>query len=96
MNINGTVYDLNGSEIFTKFDANIVKNISVKESHKGFYVPLDVIRKITTSSKTWLRVKTTKGLIEYSVVDGNTDSKTYHASKSEHIYTFISQTAPRP
>lgn len=81
LNIDGEIYHLKGSETFTKFDADTVNRITVKESRKGFHVPLDLISKITKSSKTWLRVQTTKGLIEDPVVDGSNDSKAFHALK---------------
>lgn len=65
-------------QTFTNFNE---LGAATKESRKGFIVPLDLVRKITTSQRTWLRVQTTGGYAEDAVIDGQTDSKAYHALK---------------
>lgn len=66
-------------QTFTNFNE---LGAATKESRKGFIVPLDLVRKITMSQRTWLRVQTTGGYAEDAVIDGQTlDSKAYHALK---------------
>lgn len=76
LNIDGKVYDLSNAQPFTNFSDF---GAATKESRKGFIVSTDLIRKITTSQRTWLRVTTTAGNFEDAVIDGQTDSKAYHA-----------------
>lgn len=78
LNIDGKTYDLTTMRPFTNFSEF---GAATKESRKGFLVPLDLVRKITTSQRTWLRVQTTAGNMENAVIDGQTDSKAYHALK---------------
>ncbi|MFU1912230.1 hypothetical protein ACLQ8Z_21535 [Bordetella hinzii] len=76
LNVDGKVYDLSNAQPFTNFSDF---GAATKESRKGFIVQTDLIRKITTSQRTWLRVITTAGNFEDAVVDGQTDSKAFHA-----------------
>lgn len=78
LNIDGQTHDLTTMQTFTNFNE---LGAATKESRKGFIVPLDLVRKITTSQRTWLRVQTTGGYAEDAVIDGQTDSKAYHALK---------------
>ena len=78
LNIDGQTYDLSTMQPFTNFNEF---GAATQESRKGFLVPLDLIRKITASQRTWLRVQTTGGYVEDAVIDGQTDSKAYHALK---------------
>ncbi|TYK58451.1 hypothetical protein [Pseudomonas synxantha] len=78
LNIDGKTYDLNVMRPITNFNEF---GAATKESRKAFLVPLELVRKITSSHRTWLRVQTTGGSIENAVVDGDTDSKAYHALK---------------
>lgn len=78
LNIEGQVHKLSNMRQLTNFSES---GSPMKESRKGFLVPLDLVRKITTSQRTWLRVETTGGYIEDAVIDGQTDSKAYHALK---------------
>lgn len=78
LNIDGQTYDLSTMQPFTNFNE---LGAPMKESRKGFIVPLDLVRKITTSQRAWLRVQTTGGYAEDAVIDGQTDSKAYHALK---------------
>ncbi|WP_439684889.1 Lipoprotein [Cupriavidus oxalaticus] len=75
-NIDGKVYDLSNAQPFTNFSDF---GAATKESRKGFIVPTDLIRRITASQRTWLRVTTTVGNYEDAVIDGQTDSKAFHA-----------------
>ncbi len=54
---------------------------AMKSSTKGFAVPLETIRAITSAKRVWLRVLTPTGYLEDAVVDGATDSKALHALK---------------
>lgn len=76
LNIDGKVYDLSNAQPFTNFSDF---GAATKESRKGFIVQTSLIRKIATSQRTWLRVTTTAGNFEDAVIDGQTDSKAYHA-----------------
>lgn len=78
LNIDGQTYDLSVMQPFTNFNEF---GTATKESRKGFLVPLGLARKITASQRTWLRVQTSRGYIEDAVIDGPTDSKSYHALK---------------
>ena len=74
--LDGQVYDLSNAQPFTNFSDF---GAATKESRKGFIVPTDLIRKIAASHRTWLRVTTSAGNYEDAVIDGQTDSKAYHA-----------------
>ena len=76
LNIDGQVYDLSNAQPFTNFSDF---GAATKESRKGFIVPTDLIRKIAASHRTWLRVTTSAENYEDAVIDGQTDSKAYHA-----------------
>ena len=76
LNIDGQTHDLSTMQPFTNFNEF---GAATKESRKGFLVPLELVRKITASQRTWLRVQTTGGYTEDAVIDGQTDSKAYHA-----------------
>lgn len=78
LNIDGQTYDLTTMRPFTNFSDF---GAATKESRKGFLVPIDLVRKITASQRTWLRVQTTGGYVEDAVIDGQKDSKAYHALK---------------
>lgn len=78
LNVDGKVYDLSNAQPFTNFSDF---GAATKESRKGFIVPTELIRKIANSQRTWLRVTTTAGNFEDAVIDGQTDSKAFHALK---------------
>ena len=78
LNIDGEIHDLKVMETFTNFNE---LGAATKESRKGFLVPTNLVRKITTSQRTWLRVSTTSGYVEDAVIDGQKDSKAFHALK---------------
>lgn len=78
LNIDGQTHDLSTMQPFTNFSEF---GTATRESRKGFLVPLDLVRKIAASQRTWLRVQTLSGYIEDAVIDGPTDSKSYHALK---------------
>lgn len=53
---------------------------ALKISSADFSVPLDQVRAIASGQhRVWLRVLTTAGAVESAVIDGQTDSKAYHA-----------------
>ena len=51
------------------------------DSQKAFSIPLDLIREVASSRRTWVRVHTATTILEDAVIDGETDSKAYHALK---------------
>lgn len=76
LNIDGKIHDLMPVEEMTSMDANL------KRSTKAFVIPLDTIRDIVASRVTLLRVRTTRGTFENDpVIDGEKDSRAYHALK---------------
>lgn len=76
--IDGQRHSLKAVEGSTEFSA---PGSVMRESTRGFSTSLDIVRAITASRKTWLRVRTPHGYIEDAVVDGDTDSKAFHALK---------------
>lgn len=78
LNVDGKIYELVAIDVLTNFNE---PSAAIKESRKGFLVSLELIRKITKSQKTWLRVQTHDGYIEDAVIDGGTESKAYNALK---------------
>lgn len=82
--ITGAQLSIDGS--IEKLDATGVTNFDnssryLKQSQKAFAVRLDTLRKVVVSKKTWLRVQTPSGYIEDPVIDGERDSKAFHALK---------------
>ena len=78
LNIDGQTHDLSTMQPFTNFNEF---GAATRESRKGFLVPLSLVREVVSSRRTWLRVQTTGGYVEDAVIDGQTDSKSYHALK---------------
>lgn len=77
LNIDGEIVTLNRTSGVTDFQIdNYVKN-----STKGFVTDLSVVHRILNSKRTWLRVSTPTGYIEDRVIDGEQDSKAFHALK---------------
>jgi hypothetical protein len=52
---------------------------NVRESMNNFSTDLSTVEKILKSKRTWLRVYTPTGTLESAVIDGQQDSKAYHA-----------------
>lgn len=48
-------------------------------SKRGFASDIAIVKKITASKRTWLRLHTPTGYIEDAVIDGAKDSKAYNA-----------------
>lgn len=78
LNIDGTIVDLKLGELGTQFEKPVELQ---RESSRSFEVPLALVRQITASKRTWLRVHTTSGYVEDAVVDGDIDSKAFNALK---------------
>lgn len=77
INIDGKFYDTKPAAQANQFE----HHGPMATSEMTFIVPIDVIRKITTSKRTWLRVSTTDGYLEDPVIDGQKDSKAYYVLK---------------
>jgi predicted small secreted protein len=76
LNIDGQVIALTNMRDLT----DLSHFAGMKKSQKAFAVPLETVRKIAASKRTWLRVTTPQGsALEDAVIDGTTDSKAYHA-----------------
>lgn len=78
LSIDNKKYDLQIMNTMTDFND---LRAATKESRQLFAVRLDLIRQIINSRNVWLRIQTNSGYIENAVVDGDIDSKAYHALK---------------
>ncbi|EFQ3076985.1 hypothetical protein HZ513_003476 [Salmonella enterica] len=76
LNIDGQIYDLKPANQANSFNAD---GGVMATTEMVFITTPDVVRKITLSKRTWLRVITTTGTIEAPVIDGSQDSKAYYA-----------------
>ncbi len=77
LNMDGQVLTLKKTATATTMEASG----GMKQSTQSFIVPLSLIRDITNSQRTWLRVQTPSGSYEDAVIDGAKDSKAFHALK---------------
>jgi hypothetical protein len=76
--------DLNIDGEIIKLRENTLTDFStgtLLESSKVFVSDFSVVDKIINSKRAWIRVNTSKGLIENPIIDGTKDSKAYHALK---------------
>lgn len=76
LNIDGAKVDLSVAQMVTDFSS---PGSGMRESSKGFVVPLSVVDRVLAAKRVWLRVHTPTGYIEDAVIDGPKDSKAYHA-----------------
>lgn len=76
LNIDGEKIRLDQSQASTSFDSEVITT-----SSKAYLVPLSLIRRIVDANRVWMRVETPSGTIEDAIIDGSTDSKSYHALK---------------
>lgn len=51
----------------------------IRTSSKGFVVPISVLESLLESKDVWLRVRTPTGYYEDAVIDGQKNSKAFHA-----------------
>lgn len=86
LNIDGQKVELSSIQTVTDFISPIE---GLRESSKGFGVPFSLIEKILAAKRVWLRVHTPTGYIEDAVIDGEKDSKAYHA-----LSRFVSAVKP--
>ena len=76
LNIDGKKVTLSSAQNVTDFSS---PGSTMRESSKGFGVSLSVIEQILSAKRVWLRVHTPTGYIEDPVIDGEKDSKAFHA-----------------
>ncbi len=81
LNIDGEIIKLKKSVTVTDMDIKTFGGVTTKESSKTFTTDISTIKKIISSKRTWLRVLTPTGYIEDRVIDGEKDSKAFHALK---------------
>lgn len=79
LNIDGEVITLYESQLITSTD--ISSGGYVKNSSKAFSISLETLRRISKAKRVWMRVETPDGTLEDAIIDGDTDSKSYHALK---------------
>jgi hypothetical protein len=75
LNIDGEKVRLTPTATATSMESSS----GVKMSTKAFLTELATVEKIIKSKRTWLRLHTPEGSIEGAVIDGDKDSKAYHA-----------------
>ena len=76
LNIDGERISLQPTATVTDMDAG---GGVMKMSTKGFVTPLDTVDRILRSKRTWIRIQTPTGTMENAIIDGEKDSKAYHA-----------------
>lgn len=76
--IDGEKVTLSLAKGVTDFDSEVS---GIKQSSKVFVTELKIIERITNAKKAWLRVHTPTGYIENAIIDGEKDSKAFHALK---------------
>lgn len=76
INIDGKKISLLSSTSVTDFSE---PGSVMKTSKRGFGVPLSVIEEILSAKRAWLRVYTPTGYIEDAIIEGDKDSKAFHA-----------------
>lgn len=77
LNIDGDIIDLEESQLISDLESDGY----MKNSSKAFRISLPTLRKIENAKRVWMRVETPNGTIEDAIVDGDRDSKSYHALK---------------
>lgn len=77
LNIDGKRIDLNSSKL-TKFEHSGY----IKSSNKVFIYDLSILNDILQSKRTWIRVYTSQGIVEDSVISDGVDSKAFNALKA--------------
>lgn len=77
LNIDGNIIILKESQLVSSYELDGY----TQNSSKAFSVSIDTLEKIEDAKKVWMRVETPNGTIEDAIIDGNTDSKSYHALK---------------
>ena len=77
LNIDGDIITLKESQLVSSYEVDGY----TRNSSKAFLVSLDTLEKIENANKVWMRVETPDGTLEDAIIDGNKDSKSYHALK---------------
>ena len=81
--INSVAFNIDGEII--KIDALLPTRFSqesgINLSTTSVVTDYKVLTRILQSKKTWMRVSTSKGSHEVAIIDGNIDSKAFHALK---------------
>lgn len=81
--IQKATFSIDGKELafrpkgLTRFDPGF--SAVARESRQDFVVPLETLRQIRAAGRVWLRVSTLDGYVDRAVLDGQKDSKAYHA-----------------
>ena len=80
LDIDGEKVALGDNQALTTFRAP-TPGSAMRESRKAFNVPLTIVRRIPSANRVWVRIYTTDGYIDGAVIDGDRDSKAFHALK---------------
>ena len=77
LNIDGETISLKPSQYMTNHEVNGYQ----KTSSKVFVTTKGNFEKMMSAQRVWLRVKTNHGYVEDMFIEGETDTKAYHAMK---------------
>ncbi|MCP4746334.1 MAG: hypothetical protein GY874_09375 [Desulfobacteraceae bacterium] len=78
LNIDGKKFELLSTKTVTDLNRDIA---GFKSSTKGFIVSIKTIDEILKAKRVWLKINTPTGYAENGIIDGEKDSKAYHALK---------------
>ncbi|MBR9806014.1 MAG: hypothetical protein GYB49_02170 [Alphaproteobacteria bacterium] len=78
LNIDGQKINLAEASTATEFERVAG---AIETSTQVFVAPVEVIDEILAAKRVWIRVNTTSGFMEDYIIDGDKDSKAYHALK---------------
>jgi hypothetical protein len=82
LNIDGNIITLKDWGSRTDFEGGYSDGVALmKMSKHDFVVKKDTVYSIMNAKKAWLRVHTLSGVFENGIIDGEKDSKAYHALK---------------
>lgn len=77
LNIDGEIVDLKPIPGLTRFEGSGMQ----AQSLRTFNTSVDTIRKLAGAKRVWIKLNTTKGWMEDGIIDGEKDSKAYHAMR---------------
>ncbi|QDP46010.1 MAG: hypothetical protein Unbinned4052contig1001_10 [Prokaryotic dsDNA virus sp.] len=78
LKIDGEVYPLSSTASITGFTE---PGDIMRESSKSFVTGVGVVRKLSSSDDSWIRVETSEGLIDAPIADENKKSRAYYAAQ---------------
>lgn len=82
-NIHSVAFNIDGEiiKLDAKMPTDFVQNSGINTSITSIMTNYSVLTKILQSKRTWMKVSTNKGAYEVAIIDGDIDSKAFHALK---------------